>query len=125
MKLLRNLLSAFVFSFLLMSCFDEVDLGYPESVLFSKDGGIETITGKVAFTHAEIHNYKNGDDGVFEEREGNVECNVYGWLKVEYQAHSNELKILAEPNETGKTRTLHVELISGYEYQTVTVTQNK
>lgn len=44
---------------------------------------------------------------------GNIPYNVHRWLKVEYKVYdgnNKDLKIHAEPNTTGKSRTLYVEL---------------
>jgi hypothetical protein len=107
----------------MVSCEKEVDLGYPKVVSFGKDGGEKVIAGAVDFSGAYIHDYKSGDDGEYVPREGELECQVYKWLTVEYVPHSAELKIIAEPNTSAKSRTLHVELHSGPDYQVVEVQQ--
>ena len=74
------------------------------------------------FTHAEIQNYKSGEQGettILED--GTLRC-TYKWLSVEYQKNTAELKIIAEPNNT-QSRELHIELYSGYEYQVIEVFQ--
>ena len=109
--------------FVMTSCEEEVDLGYPESVSFTKDGGEKVITGTTNFTDAHIHDYKSGDDGEFVSREDEFECQVYKWLTIEYVPHGTELKIIAVPNTSGKSRKLHIELHSGSEYHVVEVKQ--
>lgn len=53
-------------SVLFASCeFDEVDLGYPHCVTFSKGGGEKNVMGTSCFTYANIQDYKSGDDGDF------------------------------------------------------------
>lgn len=114
-----------------VSCFKEAELGYPASVTFSSDGGVRLITGDMDFSHATIQNYKTGDGSSYimtedERYSESVEQLELDWLRVEYgRENGNEIKIYAEPNTTGKQRTLHVELYSAYDYDVVRVTQQK
>ena len=122
MKKIFTLL-ALVVAVVVTSCEKEVDLGYPTSVTFTADGGEKTVTGVEPFTDAHIHDYKSGEDGEFVPREDDIQCQVYEWLTIEYLANSTELKIIAEPNTSGKSRKLHIELHSGPEYHVVEVKQ--
>ena len=122
MKKLFALL-ALVIAVVMTSCEKEVDMGYPESVAFTADGGEKTITGVEPFTDAHIHDYNSGDQGSVFPNEGDIDIEVFKWLKIEYVAHSTELKIIAEPNASGKSRKLHIELHSGPEYHVVEVKQ--
>lgn len=116
-------LLALVVAVVMTSCEKEVDLGYPTSVTFTADGGEKTITGVEPFTDAHIHDYNSGEDGEFVPREDDIQYQVYEWLSIEYLANSTELKIIAEPNASGKSRKLHIELHSGPEYHVVEVKQ--
>ena len=116
-------LLALVVAVVMTSCEKEVDFGYPTSVAFTADGGEKTVTGVEPFTDAHIHDYKSGEDGEFIPREDDIQCQVYEWLSIEYLANSTELKIIAEPNASGKSRKLHIELHSGPEYHVVEVKQ--
>ena len=116
-------LMALVVTSIMTSCEKEVDLGYPKTISFTKDGGEKVITGTTYFTDAHIHDYKSGEDGEFIPREDDIQCQVYEWLSIEYLANSTELKIIAEPNASGKSRKLHIELHSGPEYHVVEVKQ--
>ena len=116
-------LFALVIAVVMTSCEKEVDLGYPTSVTFTADGGEKIVTGVEPFTDAHIHDYKSGEDGEFVPREDDIQCQVYEWLTIEYLANSAELKIIAEPNASGKSRKLHIELHSGPEYHVVEVKQ--
>ena len=122
MKKIFTLL-ALVVAVVMTSCEKEVDLGYPQTVNFAKDGGEKTITGVEPFTDAHIHDYNSGDQGSVLPNEGDIDIEVFKWLKIEYVAHSTELKIIAEPNASGKSRKLHIELHSGPEYHVVEVKQ--
>ena len=123
MKKLIYCLMAIVAASVMISCEKEVDLGYPKTISFTKDGGERVISGMTNFTDAHIHDYKSGEDGAFVPREDDIECQVYEWLTIEYLANSTELKIIAEPNASGKSRKLHIELHSGPEYHVVEVKQ--
>ena len=122
MKKIFTLL-ALVVAVVMTSCEKEVDLGYPTSVTFTADGGEKIVTGVEPFTDAHIHDYKSGEDGEFVPREDDIQCQVYEWLTIEYLANSAELKIIAEPNASGKSRKLHIELHSDPEYHVVEVKQ--
>lgn len=124
MKTIRNLLMcALALSVVMTSCEKEVDLGYPTSVTFTADGGEKLVTGVEPFTDAHIHDYNSGDQGSVLPNEGDVDIEVFKWLKIEYVAHSSELKIIAEQNSSGKSRKLHIELHSGQEYHVIKVEQ--
>ena len=116
-------LIAIVAASVMTSCEKEVDLGYPKVVVFTKDGGEKIITGVEPFTDAHIHDYKSGEDGDVLPDAGDTAGEAYKWLKIEYVSHTTELKIIAEPNASGKTRKLHIELHSGPEYHVVEVKQ--
>ena len=122
MKKMFTLL-ALVLAVVMTSCEKEVDLGYPQTVNFAKDGGEKTVTGVEPFTDAHIHDYNSGDQGSVLPNEGDVDTEVFKWLKIEYVAHSTELKIIAEPNTSAKSRQLHIELHSGQEYHVIKVIQ--
>ena len=122
MKKIFTLL-ALVVAVVMTSCEKEVDLGYPQTVTFTADGGEKIVTGVEPFTDAHIHDYKSGEDGEFVHREDGIQCQVYEWLTIEYLANSTELKIIAEPNSSGKSRKLHIELHSGQEYHVIKVEQ--
>ena len=116
-------LFALVIAVVMTSCEKEVDLGYPTSVTFTADGGEKIVTGVEPFTDAHIHDYKSGEDGEFVPREDDIQCQVYEWLTIEYLANSAELKIIAEPNTSAKSRQLRIELHSGQEYHVIKVKQ--
>ena len=115
-----------VLALVLTSCeFEETDLGFPQSITFTSNGGEKTITGEESFVFAEIQDYK-GNHGSIEGGEDDKLYNVYDWLRVEYVELKNDvLKVYAAPNTTGKNRTLYIEVYSGAEYDVITVKQEK
>ena len=115
-----------VLALVLTSCeFEETDLGFPQSITFTSNGGEKTITGDESFVFAEIQDYK-GNHGSIEGAEDGKLYNVYDWLRVEYVELKNDvLKVYAAPNTTGKARTLYIEVYSGQEYDVIKVKQEK
>ncbi len=110
----------------LFSCgaFEEVNMGYPESVTFSKEGGVETISvdDAKAFSMITVIDYKTAGEGMFISNDGEGGYCEYEWLRAESDC-SKELRIIAQPNTTGKPRTLWIELTSGYKYHVMKVEQ--
>ena len=115
-----------VLALVLTSCeFEETDLGFPQSITFTSNGGEKTITSEESFVFAEIQDYK-GNHGSIEGGEDDKLYNVYDWLRVEYVELKNDvLKVYAAPNTTGKVRTLYIEVYSGAEYDVIRVKQEK
>ena len=115
-----------VLALVLTSCeFEETDLGFPQSITFTSNGGEKTITGDESFVFAEIQDYK-GNHGSIEGAEDGKLYNVYDWLRVEYVELKNDvLKVYAAPNTTDKDRTLYIEVYSGAEYDVIRVKQEK
>jgi hypothetical protein len=110
----------------------KIDLGYPETVNISNEGG-EVVLNGYSFVTAtivsskdpkirEYHGYNEADS---------TEYYVFDWLRVEHKFYSdvslpNELRVFAEPNTTGKSRKLYIHLMSGdTNYQEIKVEQKK
>lgn len=123
---MKKLLFAIVLPIMLLSCgaFEEVNMGYPESVTFSKEGGVETISADdaKAFRGITVIDYNTAGEGMFISNEGEGGYCEYEWLRAESDC-SKELRIIAQPNTTGMPRTLWVELYSGYKYHVIKVEQ--
>lgn len=122
--LIMLLMGAFSFS----SCDKEVEMGFPTSITFSNNGGEEVINASSLnypiISHANIHNYNNGDQGKISKID-NTYNSTYEWLKIVYTDNGTDIRAIAEPNTTGKSRKLHIEIYSGNKYQVVKVKQNK
>lgn len=117
-----------LFALMCVACSKEIDLGYPATVTFSSDGGEKVISSNEPFYGAYIQDYDNGGAGSVEpEDEVGNHRSTYKWLTIIYNEHeniyANELTIIAEPNTTGKSRELWIELYSGPDYQVVNVKQ--
>ena len=124
MRTIKLLLA--LLSFSLFSCgpFEEVNMGYPESVTFSKEGGVEPISVDDAHTFniITVIDYKTAGEGMFISNDGYGGYCEYEWLRAESD-RSKELRIIAQPNTTGKPRTLWIELTSSYKYHVIKVEQ--
>ena len=125
MKRFKFILTLLV-SLTLLACgtFTEENLGFPQKVTFSKEGGEQVVKSNtgVSFTHAEIHDYTSGENGTTTTLEDDTMRNTFEWLQVEYQPHSTEVKIIAQPNNT-QSRMLYIELYSGQDYHVIAVFQ--
>lgn len=112
----------------------EVNFGYPESVTFSNEGG-ERVFGGDDFHQAIILSNKDPktrEYGGYNEVDS-VEYYVFDWLKVEYKkpmryanVDANELRIIAEPNTTGRSRELTIQVSQpNLSFQSIKVKQGK
>ena len=112
-----------VLSFLCTSCFSKEDFGYPETISFPAEGGEIAATGEVPFWDAEIQDYK-GNQGRKVYNTEDMEAVEYDWLRVEYKLNgTDEIRVIAKPNSTSKSRKLYIELYSGPEYDVIEVKQ--
>lgn len=119
-----------IMSILCTSCcgIEEVDMGYPQSVNFTKDGGEKIVTtdkGK-KFNSASVIDYNTANEGMMREDEDGTGYCELEWLRVEYQAYpvqNEELKIIAQPNPNNEPRTLWIELLSGPKAHIIKVEQ--
>lgn len=138
--LIKTLLCSFVLFFVscdlipIGSMEQEVNFGYPESVTFSNEGG-ERVFGGDDFHQAIILSSKDPktrEYGGYDEVDS-VEYYVFDWLKVEYKkpmryasVDANELRIIAEPNTTGRSRKLTIQVSQpDLSFQSIKVKQGK
>ncbi len=138
--LIKTLLCSFVLLFVscdlipIGSMEQEVNFGYPESVTFSNEGG-ERVFGGDDFHQAIILSSKDPktrEYGGYDEVDS-VEYYVFDWLKVEYKkpmryasVDANELRIIAEPNTTGRSRELTIQVSQpDLSFQSIKVKQGK
>ena len=124
MKTIKLLFALLSLSLCACGPFEEVDMGYPTSVTFSEEGGVESISvdDAKAFRHISVIDYKTAGEGMFISNDGYGGYCEYEWLRAESD-YSKSLKVIAKPNTTGKPRTLWVELYSSYKYHVIKVEQ--
>lgn len=128
-KLIYSLMALFAATTLYSCCgFEEVDMGYPQSVNFTKDGGEKIVTtdkGK-KFNSASVIDFNTANEGMMREDEDGTGYCELEWLRVEYQSYpvqNEELKIIAQPNPNNEPRTLWIELLSGPKAHIIKVVQ--
>ena len=112
----------------------EEDFGYPESVTLSNEGGVRVFGGNDFYQAIILSSKKSKirEYGGYNDVDS-TEYYVFDWLKVEYKkpmryagVDANELRIIAEPNTTGKSRELTIKLSQPcYIYQNIKVKQGK
>ena len=107
--------------FALNSC-EEDKFGYDNKVTFSARGGEEEVDGDDAIYTLSIGDY-NGNE---KQAEGEVIMVAnYDWLTASAVKGSTEIKLIAEPNTTGKRRKLYVYGMVRNKVIDITVIQDK
>lgn len=98
------------------------NLGYPRKISIEREGGIRYISGDVSPSHCEIDDYNGNGKNHFSEADDScfVTCR---WLTVKFKRYDITVKIIAEPNTTGKSRTLYVSGFWTDEFFETKVTQ--
>ena len=111
---------------LLVACGPSDNYGFPSKISFGREGGTKYCSGKQAIAGISISDYNGNGDTKFSEGENDTIITTCSWLKVKFRMlHGNEIKIIAEPNTTGKKRTLYVYgSVDNYD-ATIKVTQSK
>ncbi|MGI6222106.1 MAG: hypothetical protein ACOYJG_00685 [Prevotella sp.] len=106
-KLKSKLLLLLLLTMTLVSCGSSDNYGYPTKVHFDKDGGTQTCTGSESCYAIDINDYNGNGNATITNGENAEGIATYEWLSVKY-GYGNEIEITAQPNNTGKSRTLYV-----------------
>ena len=107
--------------FTLSSC-EEDKWGYDNKVVFSARGGTEEVDGEASIYTLSIADY----DGNEKSAQGDVIMVVnYDWLTASAVKGSDEIQLIAEPNNTGKKRKLYVYAAVRNKSVDITVVQDK
>ena len=122
----KELIHFLLCSFTLLFCLScskstEENLGYPKVIRFTSEGGVQVFTNdKGEYGRVEIIgkiDYIDASDGVY--RTG------HDWLDIETDnPEVKGVKLIAAPNNTGKSRKISIKMIHADEYQVVTVKQD-
>ena len=112
--------------FLLVACGPSGNYGYPLKLSFGREGGTKICSGNRAFTGISISDYNGNGKTKLSKGENDTIIATCYWLTVKYKERfNNEMKIIAEPNTTGKKRTLYVYCsVDNYDAE-IKVTQSK
>ena len=106
----------------------EANLGFPETITFTCDGGERVYKGNESKISVSLYNpepVENLDEIFygFSEETG-VHYEVDCWLRVEYGGIlGDSFKLYVEPNTTGKPRQAELTVDDIYEFQTIDVRQ--
>ena len=121
MKRLIFAVALLVSIFAFTSC-EEDQWGYDNKVIFSARGGTEDVDGDDPIYTLSIGDY-NGKE---KQAEGEVIMVVnYDWLTASAVKGTGEIKLIAEPNNTGKKRRLYVYGMVRNKIIDITVVQDK
>mgnify|MGYP000998312678 FL=1 len=119
-------LAALLLLFLLVACGPSGNYGYPLKIGFGREGGTKICSGKEGFYDVSINDYNGNGETKLSKGENGTIIATYYWLTVRYKRSlNNDMKIIAEPNTTGKKRTLYVYCMVDNSGATIKVTQSK
>ena len=119
-------LVALLLLLLLVACGPTDNYGYPSKINFGKEGGTKICSGKEGFYDITIDDYNGYGETKLSKGENDTIIATYYWLTVKYRrSFNNDMKIIAEPNTTGKKRTLYVYCLVDNNAADIKVTQSK
>ena len=119
-------LVALLLLLLLVACGPTDNYGYPSKINFGKEGGTKFCSGKLGISMIYINDYNGNGIAELTKDENDTIITKYYWLTVKFKRLvGHEIKIIAEPNTTGKKRTLYVYSSIYDDDATIKVTQDK
>ena len=119
-------LAALLLLLLLVACGPPGNYDYPLKLSFGREGGTKICSGKEGFYDVSINDYNGNGETKLSKGENDTIIATCYWLTVKYKGpFNNEMKIIAEPNTTGKKRTLYVYCMVDNSGATIKVTQSK
>lgn len=96
-------------SFLLVSCGNTNNYGYPSKIAFDKMGGGKICSGTSSCYSIDINDYQGNGNAILSQGENDTIIATCDWLSVKFRKSTGaQLKMTALPNTTGKKRTLYV-----------------
>ena len=119
-------LAALLLLLLLVACGPSGNYGYPLKLSFGREGGTKICSGNDAFSSISITDYNGNGETKLSKGENDTIIATCYWLTVKYKGpFNNEMKIIAEPNTTGKKRTLYIDCMVYNHGAVIKVTQSK
>ena len=121
----KILFISLLISFLLVSCENAHNFGYPRKVTFDKDGGSKICSGTSNCFVVDITDYNGNDHTTTTNGENDTIIVTYDWLSVKYVRFGDaKLKLEALPNTTGRKRRLYVSGMVNDFFADIKVTQH-
>lgn len=119
-------LAALLLLLLLVACGPSGNYGYPLKIGFGREGGTKICSGKEGFYDVSINDYNGNGETKLSKGENDTIIATCYWLTVKYkEPFNNEMKIIAEPDTTGKKRTLYIYCMVDNNGADIKVTQSK
>jgi hypothetical protein len=119
-------LAALLLLLLLVACGPPGNYDYPLKLSFGREGGTKICSGKEGFYDVSINDYNGNGETKLSKGENDTIIATCYWLTVKYKERfNNEMKIIAEPNTTGKKRTLYIYCMVDNNGADIKVTQSK
>ena len=119
-KLIRISIIALLLIFI--SCeFEEIDMGFPKTIVFTKEGGEKVFYG--THTLCGLYIMEGAENKAFSDRVDGIEIVQYDWLTVKSPENSEILIITVEPSDKEISRKLVVEGHSDPVYTRIVVKQ--
>lgn len=98
-----------LFSFLLVSCINSDNYGFPSRVTFNRKSGTIICSGTSECYYVGISDYKGDEKATNITEEGDTIIVTNDWLSVKFGKYTDDqLKKTAQPNTTGRKQTLYV-----------------
>ena len=125
----KILFISLLISFLLVSCENAHNFGYPRKVTFEKEGGSKICSGSSSFYAFEITDYNGNNHTKTTNGENDTIIDTYDWLSVKYiniysANYKAKFKLGALPNTTGRKRTLYLSVWVNDSFADIKVTQH-
>jgi len=120
----KILFISLLISFLLVSCENAHNFGYPRKVTFEKEGGSKICSGTSSFYDVDITDYNGNEHTTTTNGENDTIIVTYDWLSVKYERIGTKVKLEALPNTTGRKRTLYVSGMVDDSFADIKVTQH-
>ena len=96
-------LVALLLLLLLVACGPTDNYGYPSKINFGKEGGTKHCSGRIIVSSISINDYNGNGIAELTKDENDTIITKYYWLTVKFKRLvGHEIKIIAEPNTTGK-----------------------
>ena len=96
-------LVALLLLLLLVACGRSDNYGFPSKIDFGKEGGTKICSGKSMMSNININDYNGNGKAEITRDENDTIIAKYYWLTVKFKRLVGpEIKIIAEPNTTGK-----------------------